>query len=160
MTDEIRSVYGNKVRVRACGMAFHQGKLLMINHRSITQGAFWAPPGGGIEFEQTTNEALIREFHEETGLSVSVRDFLFVCEFIRQPLHAIELFFAVKIEDGVLQKGTDPETHEQLIQDVKFVSQAELDGIPPAEKHGIFSICPRLEELTALRGFYRLNPAN
>jgi 8-oxo-dGTP diphosphatase len=146
MTDEIRNVYGNKVRVRVCGLAFYEDKLLMINHRSLTRGAFWAPPGGGVDFGQTATETLVREFLEETGLQVAVRDFLFVCEFIHQPLHAIELFFNVKIEGGTLQKGTDPETREQLIHELKFISQAELHQIPPAGKHGIFTLCPCLEE--------------
>lgn len=156
MTEEIKAVYGNKVRIRVCGLAFQEDKLLMVNHQSLSKGNLWAPPGGGIDFGETTEQSLEREFLEETGLQIAVRDFLFVCEFINGPLHAIELFFSAEIRGGKVQTGNDPETRKQIIREVRFLSQYEIDIIPTDEKHGIFRIGKTFGALKNLRGFYKI----
>ncbi|MCI0751305.1 MAG: NUDIX hydrolase [Flammeovirgaceae bacterium] len=156
MTEEIKAVYGNKVRIRVCGLAFQEDKLLMVNHQSLSKRNLWAPPGGGIDFGETTGQSLEREFLEETGLQIAVRDFLFVCEFINGPLHAIELFFSAEIRGGKVQTGNDPETRKQIIREVRFLSQYEIDIIPTDEKHGIFRIGKTFGALKNLRGFYKI----
>nr|BFE78833.1 hypothetical protein GCM10020093_014340 [Planobispora longispora] len=42
------------------------GRLLMACHES----GVWAPPGGLIEPDERPADALVRELHEETGLTV------------------------------------------------------------------------------------------
>jgi len=68
----------------------------MASHHSLGEsGILWAPPGGGMDFGQSVEENLTREFREETGLKVEVKRFLFINEFLAVPLHAVELFFEV-----------------------------------------------------------------
>src|SRR6478735_2451882 len=90
---EITQKYGNRVRLRACGLCWRGNALLMVNHKFLTSGDFWAPPGGGVEFGQPSQEALAREFKEETNVTIAAGSLLFTCEFIKPPLHAVELFF-------------------------------------------------------------------
>jgi len=158
MNEDITKLYGNKVRIRVCGLCWQSHELLMVNHRMITNGNFWAPPGGGLEFGQTLEESLIREFKEETGLEIKVTDFQFIVEFIKPPLHAVEVFFAVEITGGSLITGTDPEmsVKNQIIRQVEFLDWASLNDIPPHEKHGILKQCRTKKDLLALRGFYRI----
>ena len=148
------SVYGNKVRVRACGLCWDQDKLLLVNHRGLRAGAFWAPPGGGVEFGQSLSECLQKEFLEETGLFVSVGRFMFGCEFIHHPLHSIELFFEVSVSGGVLHKGDDPEY--PIIEAVRFVSAEEIATMPASSLHGLFGLAPTREALMTLSGFFRI----
>src|SRR5579862_9492774 len=102
MENEVQTFYGNRLRVRACGLCVKNDSLLLVNHE-ISGRSFWAPPGGGIQFGETAAECLTREFKEETGLTINVKKFAFCCEFIKQPLHAIELFFeVVPINDNVI----------------------------------------------------------
>ncbi|MEX2234420.1 MAG: NUDIX hydrolase, partial [Cyclobacteriaceae bacterium] len=117
-------------------------------------GNFWSPPGGGLEFGESVDQRLQKEFLEETGLRISKGRFLFTCEFIQKPLHAIELFFEVEISGGVLQKGEDPE--RPMIEDVKFMSPLEVADIPPAFRHGIFGLVPSSEDLKTLNGFFTI----
>jgi 8-oxo-dGTP diphosphatase len=154
MDQDISRVYGNRVRVRVLGLCWQNGQLLMVNHRGLTQGDFWAPPGGGLEFSETVDECLRREFLEETGLQISVGGFLFACEYIERPLHAIELFFQVAIEGGALQKGDDPE--KPIIREVRFMTGAEVAAIPRAYLHGIFPLIPSVDALKTLSGFFRI----
>ncbi|MBL7856837.1 MAG: NUDIX hydrolase [Cyclobacteriaceae bacterium] len=154
MTEEITRIYGHRPRLRVCGLCYQNDKLLMVNHSSITSGSFWAPPGGGVEFGESVNEALTREFAEETGLNVQVGRLLFVSEFIQEPLHAIELFFEVSPISGEVKAGYDPEL--QIIAEVRFLSLNEINLLPRNNLHGIFKICHKAEKLTELSGFLRL----
>lgn len=120
----------------------------------MNEGSLWAPPGGGVEFGETQENALKREFREETGLEIDVVRFSFGCEYIRTPLHAIELFYEVTAIAGELKVGYDPEL--QLIQDAKFLSNAEIERIAGDEKHGIFKFANGANNLKLLSGFYSI----
>src|SRR5688500_6620998 len=103
MNSEIAEIYGNKVRIRACGLCCGPSEtVLMVKHRMGSR-ELWAPPGGGVEFGEALEEALKREFLEETPLRVSPGRFMFGCEYINSPLHAIELFFEVEQFDGTIK---------------------------------------------------------
>jgi 8-oxo-dGTP diphosphatase len=154
MENSVAKVYGDKVRVRACGLCWRKNALLMVNHRGLTPGDFWSPPGGGIDFGATINDTLIREFNEETGLVISPGRFLFACEFIERPLHSVELFFEVSEIDGTLKTGHDPEL--QIIKNVAFVDFDEIKKKEPSEVHGIFRRVSQPADLRTLSGFFTL----
>lgn len=158
MQESIKNIYGNKIRVRACGICMVEDKILMINHRNLTEGDFWAPPGGGIELNETAYQTLEREFMEETNLKIKPGNLLFVSEFHNHPLHAIELFFEVSLVEGTLKMGTDPEINskEQIITDVQFLSNEEIKGIAPQHLHGIFKYVSELAQINDLRGYFKL----
>jgi 8-oxo-dGTP diphosphatase len=154
MTEEISNIYGNRVRVRVCGLCWRDGELLLVNHHSITEADFWAPPGGGVEFGALLEETLEREFKEETGLDIRTGPFLFGCQFLAASLHAVELFFDVEVIGGTLLTGTDPEL--PIIKEVRFISPSEFDRIPQANLHGIFKTAKKPDEFKKLGGFYRI----
>src|SRR5262245_31312473 len=109
MDGEIAKIYGNRLRVRACGLCWDMDRLLLVNHRMASGTNLWLPPGGGVDFGETLETALKREFFEETGLEITVSQFAFGCEFIKEPLHSLELFFNVIRTGGSLKTGYDPE---------------------------------------------------
>ena len=153
MTPEIAEIYGNKVRLRVCGLCWDGDNLLLVKHQ-MGDKAFWAPPGGGVEFGERAKDALRREFDEETGLTVKVGKFLFGCEFVEKPLHAVELFFEVQKSGGGLMRGYDPEL--QLIETAQFLSWKEIRNIPERSLHGIFNKCTNLDDLRRMHGFYSI----
>jgi 8-oxo-dGTP diphosphatase len=154
MTPEIEKTYGNRIRVRVCGLCWSDEKLLMINHIGLNATSFWAPPGGGIEFGSSATENLVREFREETGLIVEAGNFMFGCEFIHSPLHSVELFFKVNRIGGTLMVGTDPEL--PIIKEVRFMDANEIRGLEPTEVHGIFRLATTSSDFDSLRGFYTI----
>lgn len=154
MNPNLQSLYGDKVRVRVCGLCWQNGDLLMVNHKGLTEGDFWAPPGGGVEYGERAEQRLHAEFLEEAGLRISIGTFRFACEFIAKPLHAIELFFDVSVTGGTLSKGRDPELN--IIDDVRFISVAELASMPAQQVHGIFAHVRSADELRKLNGFFRI----
>lgn len=58
---------GLTIGVRAV-VRSEDGKFLLVRH-TYTPG--WHFPGGGVEKDETAEQALIKEFREETGLSIS-----------------------------------------------------------------------------------------
>ncbi|MGC1240922.1 MAG: NUDIX hydrolase [Chryseosolibacter sp.] len=154
MDAKITRLYGDRVRVRVCGLCWQGANLLMVKHRHLANDGFWAPPGGGLEFGESIEQCLKKEFLEETGLLIGPGRFQFGCEFIQKPLHAVELFFEVNITGGLLQKGDDPEL--PMIEEVRYLSPAEIAEIPSANLHGIFGLAGSPEALKTLTGFYRI----
>ena len=154
MDADVSRIYGGKVRLRVCGMCWQNGKLLLVNHAGLRTSDFWAPPGGGVEFGSAISSNLSREFLEETGLQVEVGRFMFGCEFLHNPLHSVELFFAVSVLGGNLSRGSDPEL--QIIREVRFFAPEELRALDANELHGIFGKASTAEEFEKLGGFYRI----
>jgi 8-oxo-dGTP diphosphatase len=154
MDSEINGVYGGRLRVRVCGLCWRKDRLLVVNHR-MNGGTFWAPPGGGLEYGQTIAETLVREFREEVCLKVVPGAFMFGCEFISHPLHAVELFFAVEPAGGVPQTGTDPEL-PGVIAEVRFLSLEDILALPASSRHGIFRFCRKPSDFNQLSGFYTI----
>jgi 8-oxo-dGTP diphosphatase len=142
--------YTGKLRVRACGICLQDKKILLVRHHQIAgQYNLWSPPGGGVNYGETVRQCLVREFREETGLTIKPGRFLFVSEFFQEPLHALELYFEVHIVSGELTTGSDPELNPQaqLIQQVAFKSLAELRREDPKELHHIFEDLIDLDDL-------------
>jgi ADP-ribose pyrophosphatase YjhB (NUDIX family) len=123
-----------KVRVRVGGLLFDApddpNALVLVEHAGIwSNEPFWTPPGGGVEFGESLEEAVVREVKEETGLDVEVGPLRYVLDFIRPPLHAVSFYFECKAPGRLagLTSGSDPELGDaQLIRAVRMVALEDL----------------------------------
>lgn len=134
--------FGHKIRVRACGFLVEDDEILLLNHQGIgKKGNLWIPPGGAVEFGDSLEETLIREFREETGLEVKITKSMFNLEYIEPPLHAIEFFYKVERVSGNLTVGIDPEldTEDQIISQVGFFNESAINKIGLDYLHYSFS---------------------
>ncbi|MEM7108088.1 MAG: NUDIX hydrolase [Bacteroidota bacterium] len=159
LSPNLSELYSKKVRVRACGILIEERSLLLINHKGLGKaGNLWSPPGGGLEFGESIDQCLRREFIEETGLEVAVHNLLFVHEYQSKNLHAVELFFKVKRMGGILAKGTDPEMapEDQIISDLRFVTISELRIMNTEEKHNMLRELAEINDLLNISGYFKL----
>ncbi|MDF9800432.1 8-oxo-dGTP diphosphatase [Catalinimonas alkaloidigena] len=156
----IQRVYGQKLRVRVVGLCFSGDNLLLVKHKALTKkGYFFSPPGGGMQFGESAEDCLKREFLEETGLEIIVNRFLFTHEFLAPPLHAVELFFSVEMKGGTLKTGYDPEMNEQeqIIEMVDFFSPPEIDEEKGTQMHQIINLSEHPRDLLNMQGYFKFD---
>lgn len=156
----VSSTYGGKIRVRVCGILIKNNSILLAQHKPFgPAGELWIPPGGGIEFGESTEECLVREFKEETNLEIKAGNLLFVHETLRNPLHSIELFFEIKSFLGMVKLGYDPElsSDNQILSEIKFVSEEEINKMPVEFLHNVFKYLKNKEGLISFESLLRIN---
>lgn len=145
--------YENKQRTRVCGLCFKDDSILLVKH-NLNGKPFYAPPGGAVEFGESMENALKRELMEETHLLVTASRFQFITEFIKPPLHAIEVFYHITSWEGSPVKGSDPESSGiEIIQEVSFYPASDLTKINRSELHHILHNYNNPEELLKLKGY-------
>lgn len=154
MQDDIARIYGKRLRLRVCGLLYSDERLLLVDHQLNDRTSWWAPPGGGLEFGESIVDTLTREFEEETNIKISVGQFAFGCEYLHDPLHAVELFFWVEHIGGALAPGQDPEL--PIIKDARYMNSSEIQRLPPDQAHGILKIASKRSDMELLKGFYRI----
>ena len=98
-----RELKNFKFRASAYGVLVENGKVLLKRHPAIEK---FDLPGGGIELDETIPEGLVREFKEETGLSVEIGKILFAEDsfftYNGEDAHGILIFYEVKKIGGTL----------------------------------------------------------
>ena len=112
-----------------------------------------------MEYGESAKRALVREFKEETGLDINVKDFLFVHEYLDEPLHGIELFFTVESCGGELELGKDPEFNHttQLLSDVSFQNLKNLQLAENESLHYVLQSIKDLETLINQKGYFKFH---
>ena len=154
---QIEDPFGGKLRVRVGGILSKNDKILLLKHKNLgSSGYLWLPPGGGVEYGESLEEALKKEFREETHLEVEVEEYLFINEFIKEPYHAIELFFSVRYVSGRLKLGIDPElaADKQILTEARFFSKEEISQLPADAVHNVFNTTDMPNKITDLGGLF------
>ncbi|MFY0591231.1 NUDIX domain-containing protein [Roseivirga sp.] len=160
LDDKISKIYGEKLRIRVSGVCIKDEKILLVHHKSLGEtGSLWAPPGGGMEYGESAEEALKREYKEETGLSIEVDRFLFVHEYLAPPLHGIELFFLVRSNNDTIIIGEDPEMdkNNQIITSVGFHDLKALQSQKMKSLHYVLQHVDSVERLINLKGYFKFH---
>lgn len=153
---EINAKFGHQLRIRVNGILIQDDKVLMLRHLMGGGKEFWSVPGGGMQYGSNAEDNLKREFEEETGLEIQINRFLFVHEFLREPLHAIEMFFEVSYISGKINLGTDPELDQdkQILTEIRWMSLSEIHSLSPESVHQIFWGIKSLQDLGLCKGYF------
>ena len=99
-----------KTRVSAYGLLRCDDQMLLCRlsqQVGVNPGA-WTLPGGGIDFGEDPEDAVVREFQEETGLTVKVVELVSVNSLADNvpgwaPMHSIRIIYKVDFVCGELQ---------------------------------------------------------
>ena len=113
-------------RIRVAGILIEDNKILLIQHHKNDK-KYWLIPGGGNDWGETTKEALIREYKEETNMDIEVDEFLFFSETISpdKKRHVLNLFYKIhrnNKNNSIIKLG-----EEAVLTDLKFVTKEELE---------------------------------
>ena len=84
-------------------------EILLIKRKNNPFKNSWALPGGFIEYNEKTEDAIIREIIEETGLITEIINLIGVySDPKRDPRgHTISIVYELKIINGELESGDD-----------------------------------------------------
>ena len=114
------------VRLAVRAIIVEENRLLLVNAYPGARGDLWCAPGGGVEPGASLPDNLMREVHEETGLTITVGPPCLVNEF-HDPggsFHQVEVFFRCKRVAGALSEAwEDPEA---VVTRRRFFTQAEV----------------------------------
>lgn len=136
------------MRNRSMALAVRDGRILMI--QTLRRGRFVRElPGGGIEKDETAEQAAIRELKEECGVDGTViRPLNTIC----CKDGSVESVFLVSVPDGQeAVTGTDPEIPDGKEQRIKDTGWMRLDELSERDRAFLWS-CGLME----VEGFYDL----
>jgi ADP-ribose pyrophosphatase YjhB (NUDIX family) len=120
--------------VRAYGILVRDGEVLLVRSSSpLIKPPLWWLPGGGIDFAESPEETLLREFREETGLSIKDPVLLDVASDVRRRpngdrIHTVRVLYTVTLNGGNLRDevvGTTNQAQWFNVQTLDDVNVAE-----------------------------------
>ncbi len=115
------------LRLAVRGLILLDNRLLMVNAWPGGKSDLLCAPGGGVEMHSSLTDNLIREVHEETGLTVSVGEVALVNEFHApdRPFHQVDVYFRCELLSGdPFGEWTDP---EGVVTERHWLTRAELE---------------------------------
>ena len=114
--------YENPVVGVAAIILNEQGKILLVKIApDTTVPNKWCIPCGYVEYEEDVYAAAVREFEEETGLTVQIKSvFTVLSNFHNPEVHTVGIWFCTEFIDGDIKPGDD----------IDEVAYFELDSYP------------------------------
>lgn len=91
------------------GILLHNNSVLLIQRKHSPFQGLWALPGGFVEYGEKTEDAMVREMAEETGLKIKVQAVIGVySDPHRDPRgHTVTVAYLVESIGGILHAGDD-----------------------------------------------------
>lgn len=87
------------IRNRGAALIIQEEKIALIK-RIRNHEVYFVFPGGGIEEDETPEEATIREVYEELGVHIEIERLVTTDEY-----HGLQFFYKSRIMDGVFGGG-------------------------------------------------------
>ncbi|TLM93865.1 MAG: NUDIX hydrolase, partial [Actinobacteria bacterium] len=102
------------------------GKVVLVRHRA-GDATYHLLPGGGVDYRETLEDALVREVREETGLDIEIGRPLLLNDTIDPTgaRHVVNLTFAANIIGGAVTDAPQ----DGRVEAVDLVSVADLDSL-------------------------------
>ena len=96
-------------KITVDGIIKKGNEILLIKRRNIPFKNSWALPGGYLEYNEKTEDAVIREIFEETGLFTEIINLIGVySDPKRDPRdHTVSIIYELSIIKGKLESGDD-----------------------------------------------------
>jgi len=122
------------------GVILKDKQILLIKRKNEPFKGKWALPGGFVEYGEKTEDAVIREVSEETGLKTKIRTLAGVySDPNRDPRgHIITIIYVLDIVEGNVKAGDDA-------SDVKFFDVHQLPALATDHNKIINDVIKRFE---------------
>lgn len=124
----VKRLYPEQPLVGIGAVLISEGKILLEKRGNEPGRGQWSIPGGLVELGESTEQTLVREVKEETGLEVESAGLIDVVgnavrdEAGKIKYHFVIIDYLTKIKGGTLKAGTDAE-------ELKWVDLAEVERL-------------------------------
>lgn len=118
-------------RVRVAAAILHEGRVVLVRHRS-GDSTYHLLPGGGVDYRETLAQAVVREVREETGLEIRLGAPILINDTIDPlgPRHTVNITFLADIVGGEITSDPD-DPRVEAVELVAPTQLAALDLRPP-----------------------------
>jgi ADP-ribose pyrophosphatase YjhB (NUDIX family) len=97
--------------IRVAGIVL-KGEGILLMHRINKGKEYFVFPGGGVEDEETTEETVLRELHEETSTKVRVKKLLYHHHIIGEVADSDQYFYLCDYVSGDIKLGNSNESRD------------------------------------------------
>jgi 8-oxo-dGTP diphosphatase len=113
-----------------CGVgvvAFRDDEIVLIRRGKEPGRGEWSIPGGAVELGEKVREAAVREFEEECGANITLRDVVDAVDIVSRDqdgkvsYHYVVVDYWAEWVSGILLAGSD-------VMDARWVKLGDLDG--------------------------------
>jgi 8-oxo-dGTP diphosphatase len=122
----VKRVYPDKPVVGVGAIIVYEGKILLEKRKNAPGKGKWSIPGGLVELGESTEQAVIREVKEETGLEVEEPRLIDVVNNVsldekgRIKYHYVIVDYTAKVKRGVPKAASDAD-------ELKWVPFSEVE---------------------------------
>lgn len=145
-------------RVRVAALMLLDGKVVLVRHRA-GNAVYHLLPGGGVDYRETLETAILREIAEETGLTAKIGRPLFISDTIDPAgtRHVINITFEAQITGGdIADKPQD-----ERVEAVELIAPEDLESLdlrPPMAQALLRSIRKEAIETEYLGSLFTPGP--
>ena len=122
-------------QVFAVAVIFDLNKRILLVKTTYNRFHPWGLPGGGLEYGESAESAIVREMYEETNLRIEIERFLFVKSW--KP-DRVGLYYLCKVIGGEFQPSDE-------VSELGYFSQDNLPDVRLEDKGLIKSIYEKVE---------------
>jgi 8-oxo-dGTP diphosphatase len=107
-------------------IAFNDSQLLLIRRGKPPRRGEWSIPGGAVELGEAVRDAAVREFSEECGGEIQLRDVVDVVDIFWQDEHGKLQYHYVVVDFWAEWRGGEVKAQSDVL-DARWVAPADLD---------------------------------
>lgn len=110
-----------------------KNRLLLVKHTVENENReFWLLPGGGVEENEYSYDAAIREVKEETNIDIKIVNLIYNLEEKTPNGLRCTNYFLGEYNSGEIKLGHDPEFDDenQVLSGVRYFTREEIKALP------------------------------
>ena len=120
--------------IRAASILLDNGRICLVK-QEVSEKRHWSLPGGRLELKEKLSECISREFKEETGVDIQVRELLYVTDRITSnpDTHVVHMAFLVEklgnreLPDEWTHVDPFPSASSDSIREIRMVNMDDLE---------------------------------